>query len=557
MPLNAPNIIFLTIDGLRYDRLGCNGYEAAHSPSIDGLCRNGVSFSRYFCHGSPTQFSFPPIFASTYPLDERGYGKGIRYRAASFVEVLQAAGYWTVGLSSGGALTAASGYDRGFTHFHHLNDISVPLESAWKNEAVYYRKLFNTGQIALDELIEKIAPSVKEALQITLQMCNERREEIVSQSIASNGDFHGADHARISARIIDELAKLNATPRAYVQACIDADDVHEIYPWLPRPLISRNALAGSIYNYANKALSKFDVTLRYGRRKSMGVKTVFESIDRYVARADGRKFFIWAHVLDVHDLDYSDSKIELPPVFSPVFRNVRRMRSRYRGLSRYDYAVTNVDGHIGRLLEQLKERGLDKNTLLVVTADHGLAANWPRPSISHVANFYDEHCHVPLVFHHKDLPARVVEGMFGSVDLSATLFGLLDLRPPPSFRGIDALAEGAQGRPHILMENLGRGPYDLDRKSIRLSIRTLDRKYIMDEVGGECQVREVFDLVKDPDELVNVVDSKAERPGIERARLLGMQRCVEVRGQSSRRSTLPPDPMISELSLADASKEEL
>jgi arylsulfatase A-like enzyme len=227
-----------------------------------------------------------------------------------------------------------------------------------------------------------------------------------------------------------------------------------------------------------------DVKLRYGRRKSMGVKTVFETIDRYLTRADGRKFFIWAHVLDVHDLDSSDSKIELPPVTSPVFRNILRMGSRYRGLRRYDYAVTNVDGYIGRLLERLKELGLDKNTLLVVTADHGLAANWPRPSVSHVANFYDEHCHVPLVFHHKDLSARVVEGMVGSVDLSVMLLGLLGLRPPPSFRGVDALAERAQERSYILMENLGRGPYDLERKSIRLSVRTIDRKYIMDEEDG-------------------------------------------------------------------------
>lgn len=556
MQLNAPNIIFLTIDGLRYDRLGCNGYEAAHSPAIDGLCRDGISFSRYFCHGSPTQFSFPPIFASTYPLDEGGYGTGIKYRAASFVETLQAAGYWTVGLSCGGALTAASGYDRGFAHFHQLNDVSVPLESAWKNEIVYYRKLFNAGQFTLDELIAKIAPSVKDALQSTLQMCAERREEIATGSLAINADFHRADYQRIAAYITGELAKLDAAPRAYLRALIDAGDVHDIYPLLPRPLVSRNKLAGKIYNYANKALSMLDVVLRFGRRKSMGVKTVFDSIDRYLARSDGRKFFIWAHVLDVHDLDYSNSKIALPPLSSPVFRNILRMGSRYRGLRRYDYAVTNVDGYIGRLLEHLKERGLAENTLLVVTADHGLAANWPRPLISHVANFYEEHCHVPLVFHHKDLPARVVEGMVGSVDLSVMLLGLLGLRPPPSFRGVDALAEGVQGRPYILMENLGRGPYDLERKSIRLSIRTLDRKYIMDDVEGECLVREVFDLVKDPDELVNLVDSKTELPGIENARLLGMQRCAEVRGRPWP-PTIPPDPVISELSFADESKEKL
>lgn len=78
----------------------------------------------------------------------------------------------------------------------------------------------------------------------------------------------------------------------------------------------------------------------------------------------------------------------------------------------------------------------------------------------------------------------------------------------------------------------------------------------MDDEEGECRIREVFDLVDDPDELINLVDSKVERPGVENARLLGTQRCAEVRGQFLP-STRPPEPMASELSLADASKEKL
>ncbi len=556
MQLNAPNIIFLTIDGLRYDRLACNGYEAAHSPAIDRLCREGISFSNYFSHGSPTQFSFPPIFASTYPLDEGGYGSGIKQRAASFVEVLRDAGYWTVGLSTGGALTAASGYNRGFVCYHELNDTSVPLESVWKNQIVYYRKLYRVGQITLDDLIETIAPGVELALQDTLRMCRERREEIASGSIAGDADFRDRNYQRIAAYMSDELARLNAAPRDYLETLIAAADIHDVYPRLPRPLVSRNKLAGTIYNHVNKVLSAIDVTLRFGRRKSVGVKTVFDSVERYVTRANGRKFFIWAHVLDVHDLDYSDTKLELPPLMSRVFRNILRMGRRYRGLRRYDYAVTHVDGYIGRLLDHLKSSGLDRNTLLVVSADHGLAANWPRPSISHVANFYDEHCHVPLVFHHKDLAPRVIGGLVGSVDLSVMLLGLLGLRPPASFRGVDALAAEALGRPYILMENLGRGPYDLQRKPIRLSIRTVDRKYIMDDDHGECQVREVYDLSADPDELINLIHNPAERAGIDNARLLGAQRCAEVRGQPGI-SRIPSEAKSSEHPLLDALKEKL
>lgn len=532
MPLNSPNIIFLTIDGLRYDRLGCNGYEAAHTPAIDRLSKSGISLSRYFCHGSPTQFSFPPIFASTYPLDEGGYGSGIRLRAASFVEVLQQAGYWTVGLSSGGALSSSFGYSRGFEHYHHLNEIAVPLANAWKNEIAYYRQLFNGKKISMEELIERVAPCVEDALENTLQLCGEKVDEIASGSIATCADFHGADYDRIASYLTAELAKFHESPREYLQELIASPDERQAYPLLPLPLVSRNRFAGHLHNYANRALSTLDITLRFGRRKHMGVKHVFDSIDRYVSRARGKKFFIWAHVIDVHDLSYGDSKIELPPLTSPSFRKIRRMRKKYRGLRRYDYAVAHVDRYIGKLLKQLKARGLDDNTLLVLTSDHGLAANWPRPSVSHVASFYDEHCHVPLVFHHKALAPRVVDGMFGSVDLSVTLLSLLGLAPPASFKGIDALAGQGDGRPYILMENLGRGPYDLERKSIQLSIRTLSRKYILDDNDGTCQVREVYNLIDDPDEFVNLIDSPPEQAGIENMRQLGMQRCAEVRGNA-------------------------
>jgi arylsulfatase A-like enzyme len=529
--MSLPNIILLTIDGLRYDRLGFSGYEAAHSPNLDRLAREGVSFSNYHTHGSPTQFSFPSIFSSSYPLDEGGYGRGIRNRAASFVEVLQQAGYWTVGLSLGGALTEAYGYKRGFRHYHHLNEISVPLSTAWKNEFAYYRDLFKNGRITLPELVAHTAHTVEQALNGTILLCAEKQAEITSGAIATTPEFHDADFGKIADAMRKELSRLQQSPAGYIEWMIGHKSAEEAYAQLPMPLVSRNRFAGMLHNYANKALTNIDITLRFGRRKHMGAKQVFDSIDKYMNRADGKRFFIWGHVIDVHDLCFGDGKVYLPPVGSPVFRKIKRLGRAYRGLRGYDYAISYVDKLIGRLFAQLKCKGLDQNTMIVVTSDHGLAANWPRPAVSHVANFYEEHCHVPLIFWQAGMQPKNIDALYGSVDLPASLLGFLGLEAPASFKGVNALAENASGRPYILMENLGRGPHDLARKPIRLAIRTQDRKYIMDDKDGHCQVREVYHLVLDPDELTNLVAAPSEQDEIARMAKLGAARCLEIRGQ--------------------------
>lgn len=528
--MDFPNIIFLTIDGLRYDRLGFSGYEAAHSPNLDRLSHEGVTFSNYHTHGSPTQFSFPSMFSSSYPLDEGGYGRGICDRAASFVEVLQLAGYWTIGLSLGGALTESYGYKRGFDQYHHLNEISVPLSTAWKNEFAYYRDMFKNGYIDLAEFAAHTVDAIEQALKGTIRLCAEKQAEIATDMIVTTPEFHGADFGNIADAMRQELSRLAKNPIAYIEWLSEYTSAEAAYQQLPMPLVSRNRLAGMAQNYANKALSNFDVSLRFGRRKHMGAKHVFDSIERYVGRANGKKFFIWGHVIDVHDMCFGKGKILLPPIGSTVFQKIKRLGRSYRGLRGYDYAVSYVDALVGRLIAQLKRKGLDRNTMIIVTSDHGLAANWPRPAVSHVANFYDEHCHIPLIFWQAGLKHREIDALFGSIDLPTSLLGFLGLEVPASFRGINALAENASGRPHILMENLGRGPYDLARKPIRLAIRTQDRKYIMDDKDGHCQVREVYNLAADPDELTNLVTSPSEQGEIAKMVSLGAERCQEVRG---------------------------
>ena len=46
-------IVYLDLDTLRPDHLGCYGYHRNTSPNIDAICRDGVRFDNYYCSDAP------------------------------------------------------------------------------------------------------------------------------------------------------------------------------------------------------------------------------------------------------------------------------------------------------------------------------------------------------------------------------------------------------------------------------------------------------------------------------------------------------------------------
>ena len=124
MELEAPNVILITIDSLRYDHLGCYGYNRNTSPNIDALAAKGVRFLEAISNGGSTPVSFPSMMASILPPLEHAQGKTILARNATMAEVLRNAGYHTAAFQCNPFLSRLYGYQRGFEvfddNFHQL-----------------------------------------------------------------------------------------------------------------------------------------------------------------------------------------------------------------------------------------------------------------------------------------------------------------------------------------------------------------------------------------------------------------------------------------------------
>jgi arylsulfatase A-like enzyme len=102
----------------------------------------------------------------------------------------------------------------------------------------------------------------------------------------------------------------------------------------------------------------------------------------------------------------------------------------------YDGAIRGMDVEIGRLVERLRELGLDRKTLLVYTGDHG-EEFFEHGRSFHGQTVYGELTRVPLIFFRPgSVPAgRVVGETVETVDIMPTLLAACGLRVPPAAQG--------------------------------------------------------------------------------------------------------------------------
>ncbi len=118
--MSAPNIILLTIDTLRTDRIGCYGSAAGLTPHIDRLAAQGVRFQWAMTAGSWTQAAFPPLLTSSYASMYGGCLGPLAAARPDPIAALAAQGYHTAAFSTSPLLSRRYGYQRGFAAFREL-----------------------------------------------------------------------------------------------------------------------------------------------------------------------------------------------------------------------------------------------------------------------------------------------------------------------------------------------------------------------------------------------------------------------------------------------------
>src|SRR5258706_6805537 len=134
-PAAPPNVVLITLDTVRADRMGFMGSRRGLTPSLDALARQSVVFTRAYSQVPLTTASHATILTGTYPQFHKvndfqvPLGKDLPYAP----EILRASGYHTAAFVGAMVLDPqerfARGFDRGFdTYDAGFKDWQPPLD---------------------------------------------------------------------------------------------------------------------------------------------------------------------------------------------------------------------------------------------------------------------------------------------------------------------------------------------------------------------------------------------------------------------------------------------
>jgi choline-sulfatase len=115
-----PNIILITLDSTRADRTGFLGAHASHTPSLDRIAHQGITFLQAYAQAPTTVVSNATILTGTYPQVHQASesGTALAGQVPYLPDVLHSNGYRTAAFVGSILLDPRNGpyqgYDRGF-----------------------------------------------------------------------------------------------------------------------------------------------------------------------------------------------------------------------------------------------------------------------------------------------------------------------------------------------------------------------------------------------------------------------------------------------------------
>jgi arylsulfatase A-like enzyme len=217
----------------------------------------------------------------------------------------------------------------------------------------------------------------------------------------------------------------------------------------------------------------------------------------------------------------------------------------------YDEEIRFTDAGIGELLDALTDRGLDDDTLVIVTADHG-EEFFERGWLGHTRTVYEEVIRVPLVVRAPGSAAggRVVDAPVSLVSLTPTILDYVGIDAPgAAFQGpsLRALIDGSSDAelPPVRSEVrfIVLNPENVLAEKVAFKYALIDGRYKLIK-DFQAKTYELYDLERDPGERENLASL---RPELLREMLVTLNRTRESAAGDSDDGGATLDPKDAEL----------
>jgi arylsulfatase A-like enzyme/Flp pilus assembly protein TadD len=138
-PIKPTNIVFITLDTVRADRLHCYGNAKIKTPTIDGLASSGVLFEKAVAQAPLTLPSHASMFTGTNPNVHHVRDTGgfvLQPSSVTMATLLRQQGWNTAGFIGAVVLKRAFGLNQGFSTYDDRMPVGSGGEGMMRNAGV-------------------------------------------------------------------------------------------------------------------------------------------------------------------------------------------------------------------------------------------------------------------------------------------------------------------------------------------------------------------------------------------------------------------------------------
>ena len=279
--------------------------------------------------------------------------------------------------------------------------------------------------------------------------------------------------------------------------------------------------ATAMVGYQHQLAREFGLTrgFDYYRYRVGDASSISGRFLEWLGGVDAPRFFAYLHYLDIHwpycppestrdRFDAGDSSV----AFCKDWRELRQRlwdgslvlaeADVARAAARYDEELLALDGKLGELFGALAAADRWRETLVVVTSDHG-EEFMEHGQLGHSSGLFDTLLRVPLIFKPPDSwPGPRGVSVDSPVELRALTPTLLDAAGLYEERPAESLVPWLAGRPEEAVVR----EFVVAESETEVAIRSRGLKLVVGRSGGEARL---YDLDQDPGETRDVA---AERP---------------------------------------------
>jgi len=455
--VSPPNIIYIMADDQRFDTLGCNGNPVLKTPNIDKLAERGTRFTQAFTPSPICCISRACVLTGQYARRHgvNNFETRIPDMKKTYPGILQKSGYYIGFIGKWGTDENNKEYFHRVASFFDFWGGSMSQSNYWHERDC--RFVTNNGTTDRTEFFCDCPPDAQGASGEQIRAGRKNIKDPIHQDVdvipLKVGQF-------LAQRDADKPFCLSISlkgPHGPWEDC--ADEVQDLFKDTPMPI-------------------KASVNVDDARSRPEFLKKSLMNPQR------GAKL--------VRDTSLHGFLQE-------------ETRAYYR-------LIAGLDLCVGKILDELKQRGLDQNTVIIYTSDnghflgeHGFDGKWL---------LYEESAHLPLIICDPRNPvvAQTSDALALLTDMAPTMLDLAGVNIPGDMQGKSLLPQttnpSAPLRDAFFMEHLyGHGavaPNHIERSE---GVCTRQWKYINYIEQAGPQAEELYDLEKDPLEMKNLAQN--------------------------------------------------